>query len=338
MRFLVAALACLIAASGVHAQDYVYRSGFYWLNGNAYNRTLISTPGSYYYGRNGCVYQYPSVSSYSYTPVPTPSVTNNITVNPPATPKYTPDWKIDVLKYKTAKDDQDAFLAALRALGINGQDPPAQGGATAAVTSQFYTGGNSLYGYTYNSMKEAYGQLDVNALYQAAARLAQGAQQYGSEATSNHAALVQQAGDNQARIAEITAQASASALKLKALEPLPSTKTVTTITGTSSQPVIPQGVTTAVANVNAPQDMKGFVARISDTNSCGACHTGANPKGGLDISKWETFTPARRWAIIGRLVTEDPNKRMPRLADGTPGALSKNDLLDFMTHTTSDSN
>lgn len=327
MRALFLIGFCLLSLAGLPAQandgSYVFRDGFYWQGASAFTRTLVSVPGSYYYS-NGCCYQYPSTSYYSYTAIP---VATYVTPAPPApaTPAYGDGWKTEVLKYAAKRDDIALYQYTLKALGINYASPPVVDGGFSA--SQ-YSGGNTLYGYSYNSVKDSYGSLDVNTLYQAAARLAQGAQQYGSQATTEHAGLVQQAGDNQARVAEIFARSKAASDVFRATEPQASSKVTTSITGNGSSPAVANAI---AANLASADDTPSFVLNVA-TPLCGACHTGPKAKGGFDVSQWTTLSAKQKEIIGDRILTTDPNKRMPRLTDGTAGSLNTAQLRAFLSH------
>lgn len=303
---------------------YVYRDGFYWSGANAYTRTLVTTPGSYYYS-HGCYYQYPSTSYYSYTQMPVATKTEYQSV-----PAYQDGWKSEVLKYAAKKDDLAAYAATLKALGISYAPSYVAADATA-----FYQGGQTAYGYTYQSVKQAYGELDLNQLYQAAARLAQSSQQYGAEATANHASLVQDAGDNQGRIAEINARFQAmdklTARIKELLDGPPSTKTTTTIQ--SNQPITPVPVTTNVEQVQAAIASSDPFVKNFAMPYCGKCHSGNNVKGNLNVAQWASFDAVKKASIKKRLKLPVTDKdHMPKADGGKASELPDEVLAQFLIH------
>lgn len=313
-----ALLATAFVGSPVYAQDYVYRDGFYWLNGNAYQRTLVSVPGSYYCS-HGCWYQYPSSSYYTYTQVAV--VTQQTEV-----PKYEKGWQTAIANAAAAKADYAAFQKALTTVF-----PEYTTGVTASAN--VYTGGQTAYGYvpyTYQTVKEAYGSLDINQLYQAAARLASSAQQYGSQATSEHAGLVQQAGDNAAHVAEIHAKKEAILALARAIAPEPSTKTTTTVQSGTIQDA------SGVQNVQVPVPADpAFVANVISPN-CASCHsatTPGGPKAKLDLTKWSTLSEETKDEARRRILLPVTDKdHMPPAKNGQAVVVSPKHAREFLLH------
>jgi mono/diheme cytochrome c family protein len=301
MKRLAIVIIAILLAIPATAGEYTFSEGYWWQGSNAYTRTLVESPG--YYTYSGCYrYYYPGTSSYSYTfhharAVPT-------------------DWRTQLLELAKQRDklvlaerraalEQKYYLEAIGALGLTGNFRvegygPAVGYGYGGVnaTANLYTGGNSVFGYTYQTVKEAYGSTDMNSLYQQSARLTQGAQGLATQANTEFSSLVQQAGDNQARVAEILARAQAAALALQATAPSPSTRETTTVTGTAT------GLAT---DADA-----GTVWQKSAQARCAACHAGARIRGGFDLNKFASLDDAGRHKVWVRLTTADLTKRMPR--------------------------
>jgi hypothetical protein len=286
-------------------------------------------------------YYYPSYyPSYSYTPAyQAPAYTA------PAAPAYSANWKTAAMDYAKQKDDQLAFFGALKALGVNGTAYDyGYGGAPVAQIAHTPVQSDTVYGYSYSQIQAAYGSTDMNTLYQQAARLTQGAQSSASEANANFSSLVQQAGDNQARLAEYFVKSEAAArlakASAKAVEPQPVTVQQTTVQGTAGTTVT-QGNGTIVQQAQPPvvaqvQDDTPVFLKSIITPSCGACHTGASAKGKLDLSNWNALTDVQYKEVLRRvtLPASDP-KSMPRdLKDqNKPGAsLATEQLAEIFKH------
>lgn len=320
---LISFLICVVWSLPARADDYTYRDGFYWSGGNAFTRTLVSSPVSYSY-YNGCYHQYPSTSYYTYAQVPVATAYKTPEVK---VPKYSADWKTEVVKAAEQRDDIAAFNKAMAALFPNYN-------GTNYAHAEAYSSGQTVYGYTpysYQTVKEAYGQLDINQLYQAAARLASSAQQFGSQATSEHAGLVQSAGDQFARVEEIRAKAQAVAAFARSIDAQPSTKTTTTVNGLTPTPVTVQS--NYVQQSTAQDDTAAFVANVIGPN-CSRCHSGASAKAHLDLTQWAALSATQKDSILQRVLSNDATKRMPppKNADGTANPLTPNDLGQILIH------
>ncbi len=272
-----------------------------------FGRTFYSTCYQPYYQT-----YYPSYS-YSYPSYPTytaPAYTA------PAAPAYSTDWKTEAVKFAEKQDDYAKFLKTMQALGVT-YAAPGYAAAEVAYPAQAQT----LYGYSYQTVKEAYGALDVNQLFQTQARLAAGTKEAMAEANSAFAANVGAVSDAQARVAEILAKGKAVEASLIAANAQGSAKSTTTTT------VIQPNV---VANVSDPS-MQAFLRDVAGP-ACASCHTGPKAKGNVDITQYGSFTPAQKAVVLDRITTADLSKRMPRLADGKPGSLSPEGIRAFATH------
>lgn len=307
-------------AVGAVEDGYTYRDGFWWQGGMPYTRAKVYEPQTYYLNSYGCYV--PSVRYYTW------SYTRAAYAAPTlAVPPYTPDWKAAVLKYAAARDDLAAYQAALAALGIKGQSYDfSQGGLYGGNLNLGSYGANGQSIYTYQSYKEAYGSLDLNTLYQQAARLTQGSQQLAGQAHSEFSELVDRAGTNQARVAEILAKAEAARKVLEGVNPQPRTIEKTTIQGSGPAPTDPEAA--------ADLDAKKFLATVG-IPKCGACHTGQDAKGKFLITDYPNMGYKEKMdRVWSRLRPDAPDdKRMPRAADGKPGpALTAAEFAEFVRH------
>jgi hypothetical protein len=268
-------------------------------------------------------YAYPTYSYYpSYTPAYTAPAYETA-------PTYSSNWQAEAMAYARQKDDHLAFFGAMRALGVNGAILDyGYGGAFAQKALSAPVQGDTIYGYSYSQIQQAYGETNMNTLYQQAAKLAQGAQGLTQQATQDFSGLVQQAGDNQARLAEYFVKAAAAErlarTVAKAVEPQPQMTSQTTIQGTVQQ-----------SAVSSPaDDTPAFMASVARP-LCASCHSGQKLEGKFDIESYPRLSMEQKAMVWDRLTTSDLSKRMPRdLKDKTKhGALiTKEQLLGFYRH------
>jgi hypothetical protein len=299
---------------GYYEDGYTYHGSYWWRNGKAYTRTKYYTGQyEYSYGNRYRIYLYRYDLVYQdYVP---PSYQSAIPL-----PKYGPGWKEQALKYAESRDDYQAYLDTLARLGIQGQTYSFQRGTYyGASPALSYAGsqGSTQYGYSYQALKEAYGETSINALYQQAARLTQGSQDLGGRATADFMALVNAAGEDKARIAEILANAEAMRKVMEGLRPQARVKESTTVTGSSADRPMERTDDGQVRR-GGMSDAE-FVDKILAPR-CAACHSGKDPSGKLDLGGYLKFTPEQKDVVISRIYDPDPKRRMPFAAkDGTPG-------------------
>lgn len=258
------------------------------------------------------------------TPTYTTPVQQQVIVN--TAPAYTPNWRSDLLAYQAKRDDLQAYLDALNAIGFQGQS------YNIRSLSQSY-GGNTQYGYSYQNVAQAYGTLDMSTLFQQSARLTSQAQQLSGDANSQFSALVGQAGTNQARIAEILARAAAAEKVLNATAPAASTTTITTGQGTQ---VGPAPIQPRDGDQVAIEEQKAFLQKVA-IPACASCHSGNNVQGGFNLADYSNMTLDAKQKVWDRINSADPAKRMPKVADGAgaykPGtALTPEQKRAFFTH------
>ncbi len=56
---------------------------------------------------------------------------------------------------------------------------------------------------------------------------------------------------------------------------------------------------------------------------CAKCHGGEAPKAGLDLSQATTLTTKQRLAAVARVVSDDPDERMPKGAALSPAEIGR---------------
>jgi len=200
--------------------------------------------------------------------------------------------------------------------------------------------GSTVYGYS--TVAQSYGAVDMAQLYNQAGRLTAQAQQLSGQATTDFSALISQEGNNRARVAEIIAKGQAAAQTLQAVSSGNTTQnstqslqlrvvsqggrlnvitendpTVTEAPATPATPVPPDPRPDPQPNVPGGGNTSALVNVIQ--NKCTVCHSTANAKGGLDMTKYFQLDQAVKAKILARITHIDPAKRMPIKSDGTPG-------------------
>lgn len=190
--------------------------------------------------------------------------------------------------------------------------------ATAGAYQQQYANtqypsaqGSTVYGYT--TVSDVYGDLDLNALYEQAIRLAQDQSKYAAEASERTQSLVAQQGAQHSRIAEIYARAQAARELAKATEPQPSSHTkesgwVVKFPGNGQEPVVER---------NGEEDNdyldRAFVnlTQAAFRANCVKCHGGEKTEKNLDLTNLRNLTAAQAGGIVTRIKSDDPSVRMP---------------------------
>lgn len=305
---------------GCCVDGYCYHSadGYWWKDKHAYTRS------KYYYTENSysCGYCYPqSYYWWNWHPVATPT---------PAVTSADPDWRNKLLDIAAARDqfegkqrersnEHNMFLEATNALGLTGNFnwqnygiaptlayPLRSYGQQNLQLGHFGAQGNTLYGYSYSTVADVYGNSDPALLYQQAAALAKNSQDLGGQATTQFQGLVQADGLNRSRVAEILAKGQTSERTLNASNAQASATVVT-----QGQGYVPGQTQTTLA-------FSGNRGRA--IGACIGCHGGNSPKGGYAVESHWSLSPEQQMGVVQRLLAEpnDP-KYMPRLPNGGPG-------------------
>lgn len=300
---LVAILGCISLASAGEAAlgGYTYgASGYWWKNGSAYYRTKVYLPVTYYYDSYGQSYSNPQQYYYRYTLVaPVAQV-----------PAYTPDWRTQLNDYATRKLDYDAYLKTLQTMGVgaNHYGVPGYSGSGyfgATFSTQY---GYPAQPYSVSQVASFYGQTDVNAQLTAASRLAKNAQDLAGTSTQDFQNAVNRLVDGNNSAARILAAGLA-------VERAAAGSASATTGGGQRGP--------ALENIPLPQGISAQAAEFLKTIGvprCGACHTGATPKGNFNILLYPGMTAEQKDAVMATLVGGDDGKHtMPRKLDGGVG-------------------
>lgn len=253
------------------------------------------------------------------------------------------------------------FASAVKVLGLDGNfrvegyaPNVAYGGANFAQSYQTYSQAQPFLApqastvYGYSSQANFYGEFDINAAVQSYARTVQQSQTAGSQAVTELGSVLDQELGRRTKILEalakereIRAKGDAFAAAMKALE---EKKLTVTQSGTTTIPQqqgpqqfvpqpIPVGPATAPANPGAIR--ADTLEQLGDLMAakCGDCHNATTKKGGLDLSGWLSFDQAKKASITQRVVTNDPEKQMPRTKEGGPGQhLSAEEIKLFLSN------
>jgi mono/diheme cytochrome c family protein len=335
--------------NGYYENGYTYRDGYWWDGDYAYTRSKVySTSYQQVYNGYGGYYYTPYTTYYwSYTKVP---VVTKYVDKPYEAPKPTdPDWKTKLLDLAKQRDqfegqirkdsfDQAAYLESIKALGLEGNfnwkgygtaPPYIVGNRTLGSVGGYgsnsygsYNLGNyganasTIYGYSYSSIKDLYGDTNLNTLYQQSARLTQNAQTLAGQANTEFSSLVAQEGGNRARVAEILAKAQAAKMALDAAGAGSSAKVITSTfslkSGSDSggsneiRPAMPPAEQTE--NNTSTQAFQQLAVE-----RCASCHSSTTKKeGGFDIGLYPAMTAEQKSRVWARLVTDDKDKVMPK--------------------------
>lgn len=182
------------------------------------------------------------------------------------------------------------------------------GHSTQVGSTQYGYGANFGYNNTQASpYSESWGTVDLMTLYQSAARLADTAQQAGSQATGEYSTLVKQAIEGQMAVMEQEARGRAAAEALRAARGNPpadwskSTKISVTNGNVTTQSE------TASGTGNMMQALTGCIQL-----RCIKCHSGDAPSAGVDMTKFAQFNSQQWDAVLGALDHPDPKKKMPK--------------------------
>ncbi len=312
MKFIASLLLLLSIAFGASADYWLANNGL-WYYGNSPQAYLRRAVPVY----SGCGYSY----QYSYVPYQTYA-------DPVA--KET-DWKSKLIELARDRDEAALYLKAVNSLGLHGTAPPYYGNNYNGYSRSYGLGvhGTTLSGYTAQQVLGVYGESNVQGLLQQYAQITKNAQAIGAQATDNFGVTVDRFGHHQAKVAEIFAKAAAAEKVLNALTP-PSATLQSTTTQFQATPQGTQVMGQAPVGPAAQASRQAFLQHRAQ--SCAACHGGANAKGGFVVDSYDQMSVEQKANVWSRLVTNDPMKRMPRNQDGTPGAITAEQLQLWLSN------
>jgi hypothetical protein len=226
--------------NGYQEDGYTYRDGLFYKGDVPYSREYYTyvkqvpctaysyggyggyaTPYTYYQPKTYYDWRYTRVYPQSKAEVPT----------------YGKGWQSQLLgiaanrdkvegNLRTAALDHNAYLTAVRALGLEGNfkwlgygTPPAYPYAAPHAPYAAAPQGQTVYGYSFANVKDLYGENNLSTLYQQAARLTQNAQTLAGQGHTDFSDLVAKEGGNRARVAEILAKGQSAVAALQAANP-----------------------------------------------------------------------------------------------------------------------
>jgi len=351
-----------------NSDGYVFQGGYWNWHGDAYTRALRQRAGYY-----NCGYYYPGAYYYHYVfhhgaAVPTYSSGSNY---------LSGNWRDRLLQIASERDrvegeirkaafEQAYFTDSVKALGFEGNfhiqnygySPFGYGPGKAAnygggnlQMSTAGAQGNTVYGYSYNTLANVYGDTNPAALYQQAYRLAESAQKYGDKATGGFQDIVAQDNDGRQKVAEILAKGQAVQEFLSRLDGNSAkveTKTFSFKVGPGQDGKVqiqrveqpPQAQPPSTPPPREPpkepsRDDSGYNSgkpgqtkkskvlfeawQASAKAKCAACHSGEKAKGGFDVAMYPGLDDDHKAVVIARLTTLDENRQMPRMPDGKAG-------------------
>lgn len=332
MKKLLAIIVFLLLASvvaghnyqnGYTEDGYSYYNGYWYLGDVPYTRQQESY--YYQYSGYGPYYQAYRYRYYRYYP-PTPPV-------PPKLPvPGEPEWKAKLLdvagtlagieaKKQLAAIDNAAYMEAIRELGLkaNFGYGPAPNAVPNVQLGTYGASGNTLYGYNYqfSTIQDLFGDTSIMGLQYAQAVQAQ--QAYADKAVSGLGALADKQGSYVARAAEILARGEAARNALLGAQGNGSrTEQHISINGSSPQP---QPAVQPLKQIPGQADYGAQNATLQQ--SCVKCHSGAEPKGRLDLTDYGILTDEQKESVFERLTTRDEKLRMPPGSSPLPKAKTK---------------
>jgi hypothetical protein len=295
-----------------YAGDYTFNNGFYWRDGQAFNRVA-----SYeYYYSDGCRYRR---QIWKYTAVD--GAYNNLSAQ-------TEGWRTKLLdiaaKHKVYQDqlaasanEQQEFEASVRLLGLEGvvssyEFTPQYSGHSSGYSGNFdYLAaqqGSTITGY--REQADIYGNMNLGELYNQVLRLRSQSAELESKATSE---TIQATDNLSARAAQLESQRAKNDILSKLAE---------AATSDSHAQVIRELYTVqsnggSTDNVGKAELGKQLTAVLN--KRCVSCHNATKQNGGLRLDDLSLITDAQSKEILERINSSNPMKRMPLKDVDTPG-------------------
>ena len=220
-----------IKADDLNNDGYSYSNGYWWRDGVGYLPYKV-----YYYDRCRRYRWYWAWKPVSYNNSQYGNSQYNVS-------SQDENWRSKLLDIAANRDkyelsarrsaiEQEEFLESVQALGlsdnfhIQGYGQPVQysqyemnynayPGQVASAQS-YAPQGQTVYGYSTQTLSNLYGNNDLSVLYNQAGRVVENAQTLAGQANSDFQTLVRTEGDNRSRVAEILAKGQAAREALQA--------------------------------------------------------------------------------------------------------------------------
>jgi cytochrome c551/c552 len=301
---LILALVLLLASTAsVLASGYTFNNGLWWKNGIAYTRYRCTQ-------RYGCC-SYRYVWCYK-------QVVNQQTII-----QYGPNWKEKLTDVIKAREDYQAYLQALRELGYGNQYNQNQYSQNQYSQYSSTDRGKTVAGFSVS----AYGKsIDHGEIIRQSLALLDGLGR-SAEADSARASEIRRGVtgaavgilERQQNLAMTEAKIKGTDLILKRAAELASEFNIEGLRvdsdggNTVSISSVPP---TANISIASADDLTKWTASIFDSHGCVKCHSGDQPKGGLNLSDISTLTNEDGLSILIRthadeLAAVDNSKIMP---------------------------
>ncbi len=243
-------------------------------------------------------------------------------------------------KRRLVIEDQRAYIEAIQALGLTGNFNwggygafnYGNGIAQSYQLGSYGQSGGSVYGY--QTIASQYGAMDINALYQAGARLTQNAQGLAGQGHSDFLDLLRLTGNNQARVAEILAKGQVAVAALQAApNAAPSQHVETRIfkfrSGPNGLVPLPEDTPAVPQQGQATANLNAFATLAAQR--CASCHSGKDARAGFQVGAYPNMSREDKMRVWHRITHPDPAKRMPQGADGKPGVpLTPEEITIFL--------
>lgn len=305
---------------GTVLDGYTFRDGFWWKGETPHtlSRSKVWTSHCSYYYRNNF-----HPAAVYHAPIAKPYV-------PPAKADHAPKgWREKLLelkeaqvafeqKQKNAARDHQEYMEAIKALGLDDHVDPVYSGYKLSKIQSVYAPnagqGNTVYGYSLNTVGDVYGQNDVSVWMQQYGRAQQQAQTVAEKGLDGMLEALKLEGDNRARVATILAKAQL----LKSLD-VAETRTQTTVEV--------QQTGTATAGDGSAINAQPFMAAGDGLYQmlkarCYNCHSPEGQNGisgkselfpsGVDLSKYDQFSLAQKQRTIQSVLSGE----MPQGGNG----------------------
>ena len=297
-KIILLFIVALLTVQTVHASEpYSFRDGYYFdLAGAKYTRAKAWVwVDGYYYWKGCCRYYqdgYWQSNGYTYTQVAA------------AISYKTPNWRDRLLEIAAAREESDAFLTAVQAMGL-----------TRSVQVPYAPGNVAYAQQSIIQSADYYGLLDVNLTIQQQAAMVRDATALVDRGIGGYVNISNAAMERERAIAEIRAKGQAAALVLQAAAAAPSASFRTQESKTV--PALPQPLAQAIN-----------LKRQAAIASCIQCHGAKDPQGGYRVELHWTLPPDKQLEVVRRLTLhEDEPKFMPRVAGGEAGKRLAPDLV-----------
>src|SRR5215471_13121103 len=334
-----------------------YHDGAYHRHAAGYDSAGRHYPAGYYAWQSGQWYQN-GRPFYETTSKESKSLQQSV--------PFQPGWQRQLLHIAEERDriegrlrlqaqDFQSYLQGIKTLGLEnnfhwqnyGQSVPYSPYTTPYGSSKQYGNqGNTLYGYTYSTIRDIYGDTSANTLFQQQAKLAENAQSLAGQANQDFGTNVAREGNNRARVAEILAYGQSRKMALDSSHPqIPveehredKIETQGQGQGQVQQQGQGQGQAQSIgadgrAAVTMPRADGAVTWPAVAIEKCSSCHGNGKKEGGFELVKYEGMAPELKAKVWARLTTSDVDKRMPRGKDGGPGRpLTPAEFKLFVNH------